>query len=84
MKCAIKDCELHARRRPVIVMRSTKSPKASRAVLNIGCCDKHAKTRTIDDFLTPAGWLKLVRHSVENGGAVPERSLSTLEWSRAK
>lgn len=84
MKCSIADCDRHARRRPVIVLRSSRSPKPTRAMLNIGMCDPHAKERDLSDFLNPRGWSKLVHETTAATGVAPEKNLTTLEWSRIK
>lgn len=84
MKCGIEDCDRHAKRRPVIVLRSSRSPKSMKATLNIGMCDPHAKDSVLGDFLNKRGWQKLVREVVASGADAPEKSLTTLEWSRIK
>lgn len=61
-------------------MRHPTHPKPLFGETSLHLCVKHAKEKTIDDVLSPAGWRKIVEAMMKQRLVVPLKELTTLEW----
>lgn len=81
MNCTRKDCANAASWKPYLVMRaSVKSTPLRATFTQLNLCERHKDEASLEDFLSPSSWDKIVRFLREAGKPAPRRQLTTLHY----
>jgi hypothetical protein len=83
LSCARQFCSKPAHHRPVLVLRTTVELDGSvavRMIVPLPVCPRCVPDIGVKELVSDGAWLAIEDLFRERGRAVPDRSLTTVEW----
>lgn len=81
--CNFKDCSHAAEYYPVLLLRQKNFKKKhtpARCTIKLALCEKHAKAKTAEEFITEQAWNMLRGAFAQLGKQPPHRSSTGIEF----